>query len=211
MEYPFKTEPFKHQREEWERSREEPARAIFWDQGTGKSKLTIDTACWLWLRGLIDGVLVVAPNGVHRNWVENEIPDHVPDEVIKHVRAFHYQSPKADTKWHKQAVRLGRSPTGQLSALASGPHLRNAVISGLREAQPRAQRGDVISHSSGSRLERRNICRNGNNLRGQRVAAFASDVFQLVGHFFHASPQKPSHGSTPRHAGSVIAPVSQGQ
>lgn len=105
MEYPFKTEPFKHQREEWLRSREEEARAIFWEQGTGKSKLIIDTACWLWLRGLIDGVLVVAPNGVHRNWVEKEIPDHVPDEVIKHVRAFHYQSPKADTKWHKQAVR----------------------------------------------------------------------------------------------------------
>lgn len=31
MEYPFKTAPFKHQREEWERSREEPARAIFWE------------------------------------------------------------------------------------------------------------------------------------------------------------------------------------
>lgn len=105
MEYKFKTEPFNHQRDEWERSREEAARAIFWEQGTGKSKLTIDTACWLYLRGLIDGVLVVAPNGVHRNWVEKEIPDHVPDEVIKHVRAFHYQSPKADTKWHKQAVK----------------------------------------------------------------------------------------------------------
>lgn len=105
MEYPFKTEPFNHQREEWLRSREEEARAIFWEQGTGKSKLTIDTACWLWMRGLIDGVLVVAPNGVHRNWVEKEIPDHVPDEVIKHVRAFHYQSPRADTKWHKQAVK----------------------------------------------------------------------------------------------------------
>lgn len=105
MNYPFKTEPFKHQREEWLRSREEAARAIYWEQGTGKSKLTIDTACWLWLRGLIDGVLVVAPNGVHRNWVEKEIPDHVPDEVMASVRAFHYQSPKADTKWHKHAVR----------------------------------------------------------------------------------------------------------
>ncbi|MFA5512205.1 MAG: DEAD/DEAH box helicase [Candidatus Kapaibacterium sp.] len=103
--YEFKTTPFNHQREEWERSREEEARAIFWEQGTGKSKLTIDTACWLWMRGLIDGVLVVAPNGVHRNWVEKEIPDHVPDPIMRHIRAFHYQSPKADTKWHKQAVK----------------------------------------------------------------------------------------------------------
>lgn len=103
--YEFKTVPFKHQLEEWERSREEVARAIFWEQGTGKSKLTIDTACWLWMRGLIDGVLVIAPNGVHRNWVEKEIPDHVPDAIMPRIRAFHYQSPRADTKWHKAAVR----------------------------------------------------------------------------------------------------------
>lgn len=105
MDYQFKTTPFTHQKEEWERSREEEARAIFWEQGTGKSKLTIDTACWLWNRGLIDGVLIVAPNGVHRNWTEKEIPDHVPDDVIGHIRAFHYQSPRSDTKWHKQAVK----------------------------------------------------------------------------------------------------------
>jgi len=103
--YEFKTDPFNHQRAEWERSREEVARAIFWEQGTGKSKLTIDTACWLWLRGLIDGVLVVAPNGVHRNWVADEIPAHVPDAVMKSVRAFHYQAPKADSKWHARAVK----------------------------------------------------------------------------------------------------------
>lgn len=103
--YVFKTDPFQHQLEEWTFSRDLEARAIFWEQGTGKSKLTIDTACWLYLRGLIDCVVVVAPNGVHRNWVENEIPDHVPDAVMAQSRAFHFQSPKADTKWHKQAVR----------------------------------------------------------------------------------------------------------
>lgn len=103
--FTFKTAPFTHQREEWERSRELEARAIFWEQGTGKSKLVIDTAAWLYLLGRIDAVAVVAPNGVHRNWVENEIPDHLPDAVMARARAFHFQSPRADTKWHKQAVR----------------------------------------------------------------------------------------------------------
>lgn len=103
--YVFKTQPFAHQREEWEFSRDLEYRAIFWEQGTGKSKLIIDTACWLWLSGVIDAVVVVAPNGVHRNWVETEIPDHLPDDVMKSVRAFHYQAPRADTKWHKEAVR----------------------------------------------------------------------------------------------------------
>lgn len=104
-EYKFKTTPFAHQRAEWEVSREYPSRAIFWEQGTGKSKLIIDTACWMRLRGLIDAVLVVAPNGVHRNWVENEIPDHTPDAFQQEVRAFQFQSQRADTKWHKAAVR----------------------------------------------------------------------------------------------------------
>ena len=103
--YTFKTNPFAHQREEWERSREEEARGIFWEQGTGKSKLIIDTACWLYLLGRIDAVVVVAPNGVHRNWVENEIPDHMPDAIMANARAFHFQAPKSDTKWHRQAMR----------------------------------------------------------------------------------------------------------
>lgn len=78
---------------------------VFPSGNTGKSKLTIDTAGWLWLQGKIDAVVVVAPNGVHRNWVENEIPDHLPDSIMAQSRAFHYQSPKSGAKWHKQAVR----------------------------------------------------------------------------------------------------------
>jgi len=103
--YPWKTTPFTHQMDEWEVSREIAERAIFWEQGTGKSKLTIDTACWMWLQKLIDGVLVVAPGGVHRNWVEKELPDHLPRDIEPQVRAFHYQSQRADTQWHKKAVR----------------------------------------------------------------------------------------------------------
>lgn len=103
--YVYKTEPFAHQREEFELSRDLVARAIFWEQGTGKTKLMVDTASWLWLTSQIDAVLVVAPNGVHRNWVDTEIPAHMPDEVVKSVHALHFQSQKADTKWHKAAVR----------------------------------------------------------------------------------------------------------
>ncbi len=103
--YQFKTKPFNHQREEWERSKDVEAFAILWEQGTGKSKLAIDTACWLWLQELIDGVLIVAPNGVHRNWVEQEIPDHLPDMAMDQSVAFHYRSQSSTTKWHKQALR----------------------------------------------------------------------------------------------------------
>lgn len=105
MTYAFKVNPFKHQLESWTAHRDDTAWGHLWEQGTGKSKQSIDTACWLWLRGEIDAVVVVAPNGVHRNWVEDEIPEHVPEEVMPSVRALYFQSERSDTKWHKAAVK----------------------------------------------------------------------------------------------------------
>lgn len=105
MEYQHKLPPFAHQLAEWEYSRELPTRAIFWEQGTGKSKLAIDTACWLWMRGLINGVLVVAPSGVHRNWIESELLAHLPDNVAPDVRAWAYLSKSAKTKRHQFELR----------------------------------------------------------------------------------------------------------
>lgn len=105
QEYSFRTEPFAHQREEWLASRDAEARAIFWEQGTGKSKLTIDTAGWLWAQGRIDAVVVVAPNGVHRNWVVEELPKHLPEGILARTRMHTYQTVKAGTKWHQSAVK----------------------------------------------------------------------------------------------------------
>ena len=103
--FPFRSPPFPHQLEEWEKYRETVGRMILWEQGTGKSKETIDQASWCYLAGLIDAVIVVAPNGVHRNWVEEEIPAHLPDLLVDRTRALFYQSSKADTLKHKRACR----------------------------------------------------------------------------------------------------------
>lgn len=81
IDYAFKTVPFDHQRKVFLRSREEEAFALLMEQGTGKSKVIIDTAAWLYSKDLIDIVLVIAPNGVHRNWIINEIPAHCPDYI----------------------------------------------------------------------------------------------------------------------------------
>ncbi len=80
-DYVYATEPFDHQRELFEATRDLEHYAIWWEQGTGKSKPAIDTACWLYQQGKIDGVLVVAPTGVHRNWMTDEIPRHLSPEL----------------------------------------------------------------------------------------------------------------------------------
>ena len=40
--------------------------------------MAIDFMSYLWCRGHIDFVIVLAPKGVHRQWVDDQIPEHSP-------------------------------------------------------------------------------------------------------------------------------------
>lgn len=77
----FKTKPYKHQKEEFRKYRRAKARMLFWQMRTGKSKSMIDLACYNHLAGYIDAVVVIAPNGVHENWVRAQLPEHHWDDV----------------------------------------------------------------------------------------------------------------------------------
>ena len=103
--FPYKTKPFDHQDEVFRATRDLDLYALFWEMGTGKSKTIIDTAAHLRMTGKIDGMLVVAPNGVHRNWVTDEIPAHLSDEVAEETLSFWYQTSKSNTQWHKAKCR----------------------------------------------------------------------------------------------------------
>lgn len=87
-EFKYKTVPFDHQRSSFESTREAPHFAYFWEMGTGKSKMMIDTAQWLFTRGLIDSVIITAEKGYYYNWVGNEFPTHWNDEIPIRVRAY---------------------------------------------------------------------------------------------------------------------------
>jgi len=97
----FKTDPLEHQATEWMISKDREVRGILWEQGTGKTKLILDTAAHLWRAQKADGLLVLAPNGVQVNWATDEIPAHMPEDVP--IKVHVYQSKRALTKWHKQA------------------------------------------------------------------------------------------------------------
>jgi hypothetical protein len=78
-DYEYKTEPYKHQAVAFKRSRDEVDFALLMEMGTGKTKVVIDTAAWLYAQGKLDFLLVVAPNEVHKNWILREMPVHLPD------------------------------------------------------------------------------------------------------------------------------------
>lgn len=77
---------------------------LFWEQGTGKTKGLIDNAALLAAEGQIDAAFVLAPNGVHRNWVVEEIPKHWPHDLPP-AEAFAWSSPQAGTKRHQEGVQ----------------------------------------------------------------------------------------------------------
>jgi len=104
MSYEFQTEPFEHQRRVFEDTANEPAFGLFWEQGTGKTKAIIDTAAYLWEQDEIDTVVIVAPNGVHRNWITDEIPVHWPKRHARDVAMMFWESKKSGTVKHKAEV-----------------------------------------------------------------------------------------------------------
>ena len=104
MTYEFKTKPFDHQLRVFNETKDTPWFAIFWEQGTGKSKLTLDTAGHLFDKGEIDCLFVVAPNGVHRNWTSEEIGNHWNDDLLAQVQTFTYHASKAKTQKHAKAA-----------------------------------------------------------------------------------------------------------
>lgn len=105
MNYEYQTKPFAHQRELFERTGLTSTFGLFWEQGTGKTKAVIDTAAQLYELGQIDTLIVLAPNGVHRNWITDEIPVHMPKRLARQIAMGFWESSKSGTKTHGMMVR----------------------------------------------------------------------------------------------------------
>lgn len=57
--------------------------ALFMEQGTGKTWAFLADAERYWLRKKIVGLFVLAPNGVHTNWILREIPAHMQEGIVQ--------------------------------------------------------------------------------------------------------------------------------
>ena len=71
--------PYKHQEIALQRYRHSSEIPLFFDPGTGKSRTTLLIAADKYKRKEIDALLVIAPNGVHKQWATEEIPKWMSD------------------------------------------------------------------------------------------------------------------------------------
>ena len=82
--YPFKTKPYKHQREALKRALSLKRCALLMEPRTGKTKVSIDYLSALALAGRIDRAVIVAPARVLDVWVE-EFHTHCPVAYHLHI------------------------------------------------------------------------------------------------------------------------------
>lgn len=95
---------FKHQADILHETVDVYSYALFWEMGCGKTKPTIDTFARLYKENKVDSLIVVAPNGVHANWMTDELPRHCPGWLQRHLYVHCYYSSRANTRTHRRSL-----------------------------------------------------------------------------------------------------------
>ncbi len=111
-DYPHTMEPFLHQRKELERRWQRPFHLLAHEQGLGKMKMGYDWALSNWRAGKVDTMIMIAPNGVHRDWIcegftpiNPESPPLVPPEWHDEIDYAYYDTNRAHTKAHQARMK----------------------------------------------------------------------------------------------------------
>lgn len=85
VDFRFREKPYDHQLKAFQLSRGREYFGFFMEQGTGKTKVMLDRAADLYLnggaKGHIDTLVIVSLNGVHAQWVNEQIPEHMSPDV----------------------------------------------------------------------------------------------------------------------------------
>jgi len=102
MIYNFKTKPYAHQMTALEKSWDKSEYGYFMEMGTGKSKVLVDNMAMLYDKGRINGAVIIAPKGVYRNWLSQEIPNHLPSHVQHKTVLWTASTSKAKDKEYRQ-------------------------------------------------------------------------------------------------------------
>ena len=106
MNYKFKTKPYKHQITALEKSWQKDEYGYFMEMGTGKSKVLVDNIAMLYDKGKINAALIIAPKGVYRNWLSQEIPEHIPRHIDHKTVLWTALTSKTKDKEYRQLFEI---------------------------------------------------------------------------------------------------------
>jgi hypothetical protein len=113
----LKTSGFQHQTDYRQSHALDPAYALWWEMGTGKSRAALDTAMALYDAGAINAMLLLAPSLLHRNFVEREVPKHLDDGFLEDVSTFAWNTARSKTKTFQNAAADFLKPSPKFKIL----------------------------------------------------------------------------------------------
>lgn len=96
--YEFKLKPWKHQADCLRASWNKEAFALLLEYGCGKTYIIINNVGMLYEIGAIEALFVIAPNEVHVQWVDEQIPMHLPDRIPHLARIWTGENTKKFTR-----------------------------------------------------------------------------------------------------------------
>lgn len=114
----LKTQGMQHQLAGLRKSNGRHYFAYFLEMGCGKTWLALADAERLYASNEIDAIFVLAPKGVHTNWVRREIPTHVDAPVI--ARAWKSGAGKRERKSIEEILqprKIGEQPVLRILAM----------------------------------------------------------------------------------------------
>ncbi len=129
-QYTPKAAHFKHQLAALEKGGNKYAFAFLMDPGTGKTKVTIDNAAWLYQRGVINALLVTGPGDVPEQWLSEQLPLFWP---LREPRGVLWRSNNAKAK--RMALELSSKPIANTFPVLAMNHEAFATDAGEAAAK----------------------------------------------------------------------------
>ena len=189
VELPFKHPPYAHQNKALALARGKEVYGYFMEQGTGKTKVLLDDAADLYLNGGVNGkidtLVVVAPNGVHAQWVNEQVPEHLSTAVPR-CAAYTSAAPTpeerkmmADTLKYKGGLRIFAIHIDSLSHSKGKEFLRQILLSGncLLAVDESSRIKDANSKRTQSLIELGRIAKYRRILTGTPISQGAEDIY----------------------------------
>jgi len=154
MAYNYKTKPYEHQRQALIKGAEKNDFAYFMEMGTGKTKVAIDNASYLYTQDKVKGVLVIAPNSVYRNWA-NEIDIHCP---VEHDVKIHKKNKIFD--WNDSKLNFYLMNVEAFSTAKAYKVIEKIIIEHYKEMMVIVDESTTIKNRSAKRTKNlTTICR----------------------------------------------------
>lgn len=190
---------YKHQQIAFERYKNASIIPLFFDPGTGKTRTILEIAQYKYRARQIDSLLVIAPNGVHRQWAEEECPKWL--KLYCHI--YYNNSPTTFKHFKLDQDPFGRPylvwyrniPLKHFKELGFTPTYLNILCVNVDQFSTKSKwsiyRDWALEHKCFIVLDESTSIKNPKALRTQRILEGFNDIVRRRKAIIKSTPMNP--------------------